>query len=192
MFTTDIERIKQNLENVLTVIDPNYVETLTNLHKRFLKEHIEWAIGGELGEALRAVPVTPDCIEIITTKKGAAQIFLAVEELNPKGIFFQTQKLPRNAIVAGKECPVYTRSYFFEFTLNTIKIKVHGDLQYRISDWEWGDKLEFVPEDVYIVGLRTAVVPLQLKYEIYQQLGWADRAEKIDRVLSRRTALMNR
>jgi len=192
MYATDIEKIKQSLENVLTVIDPAYVETLLALHKRLAKERIEWAVGGELGEALRAVTVQPDCIEILTSKKGVAQIFLAAQELDAEGLFFQTQRLPRDALVGGKEYPVYVRSYYFEFTLNKIKIKVHGDLQYRISNWEWGDKLEFTPEHVYVVGTKTAVVPLQFKYELYQQLGWADRADKISRVLSRRSASINR
>ena len=169
---------------------PHTVDALLSLHRKLAKEHIEWAVSGELGEALRTVQVKPDCIEIVTSKKGATQIFLAVKEFNPAGVYFQTQKLERNAIVNGKEYPVFVRSHYFDFTLGGVKVKVFGDLQFRIKDWEWGDKLEFTPDYIYLVGAKTAIVPLQVKYEIYRDLGWTDRAEKISQVISKRSPIV--
>ncbi len=186
MYTTDVTRIKEQLNRVLAMVDPSYVDALILLHEKLAKEHVEWAVSGDLAETLKTVQVNPDCIEIVTSKKGATQVFLAVKDLNPKGIFFRTQKLGRNAVINQKEYPVYVRSYYFEFTLAGIKVKVHGDLQYRISDWEWGDTFQFTPEYVYVVGTRTAVVPLHIKQEIYQRLGWTDRVQKISQVLARR------
>jgi hypothetical protein len=63
---------------------------------------------------------------------------------------------------------------------------VYGDIQYKIDDWAWGDKLEFTPEYVNVTGVKIAVVPLQVKYEIYQKMGWAERAEKIETLIRRR------
>ncbi len=190
MYDTDIDKIKQQLSTVVALIDPAYIEALLLLQSKLVKEHIEWAVSGELGEALRTVQVKPDCIEIVTSKKGATQIFLAVKEYGAKGIYFQTQKLERNAVVNGKEYPAYIRSHYFDFTINGVKFKVYGDLQYRVSDWEWGDKLEFTPEHIYIVGTKMALVPLLVKYEIYQGLGWTDRAEKISQLIVKRSPIV--
>ena len=185
MYATDINKIKEQLNNVLTMVDPVYVAALSTLSKKLAKEHIGWAVGGDLGEALRTIQTQPDCIEIVTSKKGASQIFLAFKELCSKGVFCETQKLDRNAVVAGKEYPVYLRSYYFDFMLGNVKVKVYGDLQYRIGNWEWGDKLEFAPEHINVIGTKTAVVPLQVKYDIYQGLGWTDRADKIKRLITK-------
>ena len=185
MFTTDVNKIKEQLSHVLTIVDPMYIETILTLHKKLDREHISWVVGGDLGENLRAVQVKPNCVEILTDKKGAAQIFMAFKEFSPTGVFFQTQRLERNAVIEQKEYPAYTRSYYFEFAINGVKIKVHGGLQFKVGNWEWGDKLEFIPEHVSVVGAKTAIVPLQVKYELYQALGWTDRAEKISQVINR-------
>jgi hypothetical protein len=185
MYTTDIDKIKDQLSEVLSVVDPVFVETLISLHERLDKESFEWAIGGELGEALRAVQGEPDCIEIVTSKEGADRIFLAFKEESRNAAELQIQKIGRNASVNGKEHQVYVRSYYLEFFLGCVRIKVFGDMQYKIDDWDWGDKLEFQPEYVYVAGVKTAVVPLQIKQEIYQNLGWSDRAEKIEHVISK-------
>jgi len=185
MYTTDIAKIRQQLSRVLAVIDPIYIDTILSLHKRLDKEHIFWAIGGNLGETLRAVQVEPDCIEILTDRKGAAQIFMAFKEFSRKGVLFQTQRLERKAVAEDMEYPVYARSYYFDFSLNGVKVKVYGDLQFKVGNWEWGDKLEFTPEHVSVVGAKTAIVPLRLKYQLYQDLGWADRAEKISQVIDK-------
>jgi hypothetical protein len=189
VYTTNLTKTKAQTSNMLTVVDKTYVETLLQLHKKLARRGIDWALSGDLGEALKTVQVTPDCFEIVTNRRGAAQIFLTVQDCSPTGVYFQTHKLSRNALVDGKEYPVFVRSYYFEFTINGVKVKVYGDMQLRISDWEWGNRIEFTPEHVYVVGEKTAVVPLSIKYEIYQQLGWADRAEKILSVLLKHTAV---
>ncbi len=185
MSITDVNKIREQLSHILATIEPVYVNALLELHKRLDQRHVPWVLGGDLGEAFRTIQVNPDCIEILTDKKSAAQIFLTFKDLAPKGIFFQTQRLERNALVEQKEYPVYVRSYYFEFNFCGLKVKVHGDLQFRVGAWEWGDKLEFTPEYLSVAGARTAIVPLHVKYEIYQALGWTDRSEKISRVLKR-------
>ena len=59
-------------------------------------------------------------------------------------------------------------------------------MQYKINDWDWGDKIEFTPEYVNVTGAKIAVVPLQVKYEIYQKMGWAEKVEKIEPIIRRR------
>jgi hypothetical protein len=189
MYATNLTKTKSQLSNVLTVVDKTYVETLLQLHRKLARRGIEWTLSGDFGEALKTVQVTPDCFEIVTSRRGAAQIFLAVQDCNPTGVYFQTHKLSRNALLDGKEYPVSVRSYYFEFTINGVKVKVYGDMQLRVGVREWGGKFDFTPEHVYVMGEKTAVVPLSVRYEIYQQLGWTDRAEKILQVLLKRTAV---
>jgi hypothetical protein len=186
MDKTDIDKIKQQLNKILSFIDPAYVKALLTLQKTLQNESIEWAVGGELGEALEIIQVEPDCIEIVTSKEGAERIFSVVKQYDPKAIDLQTNKLMRNANINGIEHPIHVRSYYFEFFLGCVKIKVHGDMQYRINDWDWGDKLEFTPEYVNITGVKIPVVPLEVKQEIYQAIGWKDRVEKIDQIIERR------
>ncbi len=185
MPTTEIEKIKEQLSRVLSVIEPRYVEMILMLHRRLDKTHVRWAIGGDLGEQMRAVQVRPDCVEILTDKSGASQIALTFKDLAAAEVSQKTQTLSRCAVLDGNEYPVYERSYYFDFTAFGVKVKVHGDLQIKVGYWAWGEKLEFTPEHVSVVGFNTAIVPLQLKYEIYQDLGWTDRAEKINQVINR-------
>lgn len=186
MYQSDLNKIRQQLSSVVAVIEPEYINALLQLHKRLGRERIDWAVGGDLGEALRTVQVKPDCIEILTDRKSAIGIFLAVKDCNPTGVYFQTQKLQRKAEINGKQYQVYARSHYFEFTLADVRFKVHGDLQLKVEGWDWGDRIEFVPDYIYIVGAKTGIVPLHLKREIYEGLGWSDRAEKIAQVLARR------
>jgi hypothetical protein len=190
MAETDVNKIKEQLNKILSFVDPAFIEALLSLHKALVNENVEWAVGGDLGEALQTIQLEPDCIEIVTSKEGAQQIFSAMSEDKPKAIQLQTTKLARNANVGGIEHPIYIRSYFFEFFRGCVKVKVQGDLQYKINDWDWGDKLEFAAEYVNVAGFKTAVIPLQIKYEIYQNLGWKDRSEKIEAKLRKTTQIL--
>ena len=175
----------EQLEHVLTVIPQQYVGALLTFHKMVKGKNIEWAVSGDLGEALKAVKVDIDCIEILTSKEGAGQIMQSVQEVQPTKINHKIQQIPRNAIIEGKEYSVFIRSHFFEFSIDSVRVKVHGDLQFRVDDWDWGDKLIFSPEYVYVVGHKMAVVPLSVKYDLYERLGWTDRLEKIKRVVTK-------
>jgi hypothetical protein len=161
------------------IIKKAFIDSLLAIHKKLKDSEAKWAVGGDLGEAMRRVEVEPDCIEILTNKEGVKEIFEKVKDHNPTEVKFLEQKLSRNAIIKGQDYPVYIRSHYFEFYINGVKVKVHGDLQFKVDDWDWGDVLEFDPEYVYIVGAKTAVVPLSVKSELYQSLGWIDRVEKI-------------
>ncbi|MCW3994832.1 MAG: hypothetical protein NWE98_01620 [Candidatus Bathyarchaeota archaeon] len=173
-----------NQNPYLIVIPPRYVIALLKLHEKLEGKSIDWAVSGDLAEALRTVKLEPDCIEIVTSKEGANQIHSAVEAFNPEKVAYRVQRLPRDALIKDKEYPVYVRSHYFEFDVEGVKVKVHGGLQFKVDDWDWGDKFEFTPDTVYIVNKKTYVVPLSVKYEMYQRLGWTDRAEKIKRQMN--------
>jgi hypothetical protein len=169
---------------LLIIVPPKYVSALLKLHEKLDGKNIEWALSGDFGEALRTVRVEPDCIEIVASKDAAQQIHDAAAELSGQPIAYLVQQLTRKASIQGKEYPVYVRSHYFELDIEDIKVRVHGDLQYRVNDWAWGDKLQFESDIVYIVGKKTSVVPLQVRYELYRGLGWSDRAEKINKVFA--------
>ncbi len=95
------------------------------------------------------------------------------------------KKLEREAKIGLKLHPVEIRSYRGQFNVNGSKLDVHGDLQIKVGDWEWGDPLDFYADYVYVVGVKVPVVPLQLKSEIYNGLGWRDRATKIHEAVIR-------
>jgi len=186
MYQIDNDKLRNRFNKFVSFVDTAYIEALLSLQKNLENKHVEWAVGGDLAEALETIQVEPDCIEIVTSKEGAQQIYLATKQYGPQPIEFLTIKLDRNAVINGIQQPIYLRSYFFEFFLGCVRVKVYGDMQYKINDWAWGDKLEFTPEYVNVTGAKIAVVPLQVKYEIYQKMGWAERAEKIESIIRRR------
>ena len=184
--------ILNQLSQVITFIPKQYLDALLTLHEKLEGKNIKWVVNGDLAERLRTVQVEPNCIEIVTSKEDAERIFLAVQEFQPPPITLQTKQLSRNAVIDGKEYPVYVRSHYFDFNLKDILVKVEGDLQFKVGEWGWGDNFEFTPEYVYVVGKKTAVTPLTIAYELYQYLGWVDRLEKIKQVTQKSLNLKNR
>lgn len=176
--------MEEHVNPLLIIVPSQYVSALLKLHEKLEGKNIEWAVSGNLGEALRTVRVEPDCIEIVASKGAAQQIHDAVADFNIQPIAHLVQTLARKASIQGKEYPVYVRSHYFELDIDGIKVKVHGDLQYRVNDWAWGDTFQFDPDIVYVVGKKTSVVPLRVRYELYRGLGWSDRAENISKVFA--------
>jgi hypothetical protein len=172
----------KQLNHIVSVIPRQYMDALLTLHDKLEDKNVKWIINGDLGERLRVVQVEPESIEIITSKNDVSKIFDALKAFDPQPLSLQSQQLPRNALFEGKEYPIYTRSFGFNFILKSIPVKVQGDLQFKVGDWEWGDVYDFTPEYVYIVGKKVAVTPLSVKIELYKSLGWIDRLQKIQEV----------
>ncbi len=168
--------------NFVSVTPKQYVDALIVLHDKLENTNIKWVVSGDLAEHLRIVKVEPDHIEIVTSKDDAQLIFYAFQEFASQQITFQVQRLTRNAMIEGKEYPVYVRSYYFDFCLNGVKVKVEGNLQFKVGEWDWGYVLDFTPDYVYVVGKKIAVTPLSIASELYRSLGWTDRVEQISEV----------
>lgn len=96
------------------------------------------------------------------------------------------RELPRKAEIDLKHYPVTIRSYLAKFNVDGQRLDVHGDLQIRVADWDWGDPLDYEPEYVHVVTTKVPVLPLQLKTELYTGLGWLDRVKKIREAMARR------
>ncbi len=175
-----------DIDGPFAVIPGPYLDVLLILHDKLKNVKDTWAVGGQLGESLRAVRNDPTSVEILTSEKGVEQIFQAITEYSPTVPTAKTEKLSRDALIEGKAYPTYLRSLYSEFQIRNIKVKVFGNLQIKINDWDWGDPLEFSPEFTIVVGKKIDVVPLAIKLELYTLLGWIDRAEKIKKVLARR------
>jgi hypothetical protein len=71
------------------------------------------------------------------------------------------------------------------FDIGGSRLDVHGELQIKVGNWDWGDPLDFEPDHVYVVGVKVPIVPLKMKSELYTGLGWDDRARKIHEAVVR-------
>ena len=133
------------------------------MYEKLEGKNVFWVVDGDLAERLRVVQVEPTCLEIVTsTEEDVEKIFKFIQEFSPRPITFETRCLSRNALIEGKEYPVYVRSFTFDFELNGLPVKVQGNLQFKVGDWEWGDVYDFVPDYVYVIGKKIPVAPLQL------------------------------
>lgn len=64
-------------------------------------------------------------------------------------------------------------------------MRVHGDYQLKVGEWDWGDPLIFETDSVILLGLDVPLMPLRLKSEIYITLGWLERATLISEAFKR-------
>jgi hypothetical protein len=146
----------------------------------------KWAFAGDLGEILFGVNVEPDHITILTTSAGCDEISkkLAPFQVNVPRI--TERQIKRSAEINLKPLPINIRSYSSSFNIERQSLVVHGDLQIKVGDWDWGDPIDFEPEYVYVVNVKVPAAPLELKQELYRGLGWYDRVSKIHAAMARR------
>lgn len=168
-----------------TVLDPKLLNATVKLRKKLAGSAFKWAVAGDVGELLLGVNTSPDRLIILTTKDGCLKIsrILADDqkaENNPKNV---ERELGRRASIASKLYPIRISSYFLESEIDEVLLEVHGDLRIRVGEWEWGDPLEFEPEIANVIGIRVPVMPLELKKDVYGELGWIDRTRKVNEAL---------
>ena len=65
----DIDKIKGRLIKVISFLDPAFIKALLSLHRTFENVHVEWAVGGELAEALETIQVEPTASRLSQAKK---------------------------------------------------------------------------------------------------------------------------
>jgi hypothetical protein len=146
----------------------------------------KWAIGGDAGEILAGVNVRPNHITILTTTAGCEEVSKRLETFQIESPKITERQLERNAEIDATHLPVSVRSFASQFRIDGERIDVHGDLQIKVGDWDWGDPLDFEPEYVNVVGVNVPVLPLEFKTELYMGLGWTDRVKKINQAMARR------
>jgi hypothetical protein len=165
-------------------ISVDLVNAALTLHGK-VKDSAKWSIGGDTADAMRGAKVKPDHLEIITDSDGATKIYEAMKEYGPVAMGVREQKLLREAVIADKSYPVQIRSNYTEFQIGNVVVKVHGDLQYKVGEWRWGDALEFWPEPLSLVGTMVSLVPLTLRLQIYSSLGWVDKVDAINAAIEK-------
>jgi hypothetical protein len=145
----------------------------------------KWALGGDVSEVISGVNVQPDHIAILTTKDGCDEITesLAQYKVHPPRMIERV--LERDARVEEKALKITIKSYTSRFNVEGSALVVHGDLQIKVGEWDWGDPLDFEPDYVHVVGVKVPIVPLKMKSELYTGLGWKDRATKIHEAVIR-------
>jgi hypothetical protein len=144
-----------------------------------------WALGGDLAENLLGVQVSPTQVEILTDGVGVTKISAALSSYNATPVVVTERKLDRVAELDFKKYPIFERSSLTEFTCKGARVRVHGDYQLKVGEWDWGDPLIFETDSVNVLGLDVPLMPLRLKSEIYITLGWLDRATLISEAFKR-------
>ena len=168
----------------MTPIGKPYIDAILRLSEKLNEQSPRWAIGGDLGEALQSVDAEPDRIEIVTDRQSIRKIHDAVAEYEPSQAVLREAESPNVAVIGGKIYPVYTRCRYFSFSVGEVRVEVHGDLQYSFGIYDWGEPLAVEPEYVYLIGARIPVLSLKVKDDLYKELGWLDRSEKLSRSLA--------
>ncbi len=170
----------------LVVLSKPMLEATVKLGNLLKGCSAKWAIAGDLGEILFGVNVQPDHMTILTTKAGCIEISERLAPLQTEPPKKVQKQIKRNAEVDQKHLPIKIESYTSQFKIDEQRLDVHGDFRIQVGDWGWGDPLDFEPEDVYVVGLRMPVAPLEFKQELYMGLGWIDRVRKINEAMAKR------
>jgi hypothetical protein len=169
----------------LVVLNKPLLDATTMIGKALDGCTNKWALSGDVAEVISGVNVQPDHVTILTTREGCNEIVKKLAGHCISAPETGERKLKREAKVELKAYPVKIKSYRAQFDINGTRLDVHGDLQIKVGDWEWGDPLDYEPDYVYVIGVKIPVVPLQMKSEIYNGLGWRDRAVKIHEAVIR-------
>jgi hypothetical protein len=146
----------------------------------------KWAFAGDLGEILFGVNVQPDHMAILTTSTGCGEISKSLASFQLQAPRITERQIKRSAEIDLKALPISIKSYSSSFNIQGQRLDVHGDLQIKVGDWDWGDPIDYEPEYVYVVSVKVPVAPLELKKELYRGLGWYDRVSKINAAMARR------
>ena len=144
-----------------------------------------WAIGGGVGEIISGVNVDTDHLTILTSTQGCNEIDQKLAEFQIEPPRLTERKLQRTAKIGQSLLPISIRSLAATFSIEGQRLDVHGDLQIKVGEWEWGDPIAFEPDFVHVVHVRVPVIPLQFKSDLYMGLGWADRVKKIHEAMIR-------
>jgi hypothetical protein len=169
----------------LVVLNKQLLDTTVLIGKELSNCTNKWAIGGDVAEVISGVNVQPDHITIITSKDGCDEVARRLTKYQVERPRIIERELERDANVDLKPHKVRIKSYTARYDLGSSRLDVHGDLQIKVGEWDWGDPLDFEPDYVYVVGVKVPIIPLKMKSDLYTGLGWIDRASKIHEAIKR-------
>jgi hypothetical protein len=133
---------------------------------------------------MMGVNLDADHMVILTTKDGCEEICQRLSDHKPSAPESVQTKLERDADIDGTIHPVFIRSNYAELLIDNVRVKIYGDLQIKVGEWEWGDPLDWEADYTNITGVQIPIMPLVLKSELYLGLGWLDRVEKISEAMT--------
>src|SRR5712691_10830391 len=176
---SEVSAPKRRNPGDMVQVEPRFIAVLQILSQKLDGLQASWSLIGDLAEEVRGINAEPNQVDILTSKEGVEEIRDRLIKYSPTEIQFSENILTRAAAVEGKNYPVTVRSRKFEAKVDSVGVTIEGDLQIRVGEWEWGDPLEFEPEEVYVVGSRVPVIPLRLLSELYLELGWSDKLANV-------------
>ncbi len=169
----------------LVVLSKPLLDATITIGKTLLDCTNKWAFGGDVAEVISGVNVQANHIAILTTSEGGDELARKLARYLIEPPRMVERELERDAKVDLKPHKIRIRSYASRFNVERSRLDVHGNLQIKVGDWDWGDPLDFEPDYVYVAGVKVPIVPLKMKNELYTGLGWTDRARKIHEAVMR-------
>jgi len=153
------------------MISLQFISALRELDGQLKASHVNWALVGSLGLALRGFPLEPHDIDIMTDREGA----------------FEIQRVLSRSVIKPVALRISEkiRSYFGTLEIDGVKVEVMGDFQMRSPDGSWEEpvKLEFHKQHVSIDEMRVPVLSMEYEYEANLKLGRMDRASLLRDIL---------
>ena len=169
----------------LVVLSKPLLDATIIIGKALMDCKNKWAIGGDVAEVISGVNVQPNHITILSTKDGCDEVARKLAKYQVEPPRTVERELDREANVDLKLHKVRIKSYTSRFDIEGSLLDVHGNLQIKVGEWDWGDPLDFDPDYVYVLGVKMPIIPLKIKSELYSGLGWTDRAIKIHEAVMR-------
>ena len=171
-------------ENVY-IVPTAFLSCLKSISKTLEGSGVKWSVIGDTAENIHGVNARPERLELLVDEHGIEQFSSRMAEYGISTFDPVEKKLERTASVDGKEFPVYVRSLFARVMLDGVEVNAHSDYRIKVGEWEWGDRLEFEPVEMNLVGELVPIMPVRIASEIYLMLGWTDRANKISDAVHR-------
>jgi hypothetical protein len=160
------------------MIKSSLIKVLHKIHNKLNINEVNWAVTGSLGLALHGMDIEVHDIDIQTDKSGAYEIehrFLSYVVRNIE--FSSSEKI---------------RSYFGELNVDGIKVEIMGDIQKRLPDETWENKIDVRHKRCFINyhGLSIPVMSLEYECQAYYKLGRTEKADQIRRYLEQRSEVL--
>ena len=154
-----------------SLLPPTHLTALRIIYQRLADTDVVWALTGSAGLAIKGIPLTPNDIDIQTTRAGVeefARLFAA--EMVQEPFFWETE---------------YTQSWVARFEIAGVEVEVLGDIRHRDEDGGWDDppNLEAVRLFIQVAEMRIPTLSLDFEEEAYRSMGRNDKADLIAQYL---------